>query len=63
MLFLYRVLLNVIKCVEVKIGKERGNKILFVFMSEVNFLINEDVIKVLRLLCELFEYEKYVYWI
>ncbi|MEL7443192.1 MAG: hypothetical protein AAFN66_10110, partial [Pseudomonadota bacterium] len=42
-------------------GKERGNKTLSAFMSEVNPLINEDATKALTLLCELFEREKYAH--
>ena len=57
----HRVLLNAIKCVEAKTGKERGNKTLSAFMSEVNPLINEDAAKALTLLCEQFEHEKYAH--
>jgi transglutaminase-like putative cysteine protease len=55
----HRILLNAIKCVEAKTGKERGNKTLSAYLAEVNPLINEDAANALTLLCEKFEHEKY----
>ncbi|WP_334018536.1 transglutaminase family protein [Alteromonas sp. S015] len=55
----HNILLNAIKHVEVKTGKERGVKTLSAYLAEVTPLLNEDAEKALTLLCNQFEHEKY----